>query len=409
MMSDKRANVDREVLMQELEYLREVVVGKSVSSGPSANLPFGQPDTEPLHYCAYNATRERFLGIDVEVADFLPNGLYDHLAALEPRSSMALWITPFRGISPELVHSPVDLVFLDRNYCVLETVESFPLSQSSASRSPADSLLALPAGTVAHACTVAGDQLVLCAPDKIRRRLHILQASKAGGSSGQSPASDPIGNSGDQTPSHKSLAQVIRWEDHARQAQANPLAIFEVPPEEIAPPGSRTPAEAPVMTDVTERPAELSESGRDVAKATKNWLQRWLSADPLEPRSYPREVLPEVVAYFFNGGAPVPCGVRNVSLSGMYINTNERWYLGTIVRMTLTDRRMPVSERAITVNGMVVRWGDDGVGVHFVFQKEKKARRGAPPPAEDEPLVMVTQHQFKGFVKQVKDGDDPLP
>ncbi len=423
-MSDRRANVDREVLMQEIKYLREAVGRISASEDlTAASLAYEVGDTL-LHYCAYNATRERFLGIDVDVADFRTTDLYDRMASLEPRSSMGIWITPFRGISPERVLSPIDLVFLDRNYCVLEIVESYPHSQVFELRSPADSLLALPAETIRNSGTAIGDQLVLCAPDKMRRRLQAMQKSKNDIPSSESLPSAPINKPAEDTNGRKSLAQVIRWEDHARQSQPNPLAIVEVPveaaplPEAVAPPPLQVasystiaaPAEVPAPVELVEPSMEISESGKEVARATKNWLQRWLSLEPAEPRKYPREHLPPVVAYFFNGGAPVPCDVGNVSLGGMYIQTTERWYPGTVVRMTLTDRRMPISDRCITLNGMVVRWDDEGVGVHFIFQKEQKGKRKPPPLAlmADEPLVRVMQSQLKEFVNVIKEDGTPV-
>jgi hypothetical protein len=426
-MSNRRANVDREVLMQELEYLRETVVRINAAEGPVAASPATESGEKPLHYCAYNTTRERFLGIDINVADFRTLGLYDDLATLEPRSSMGIWIAPFRGISPERILSPVDLVFLDRNYCVIEIVESYPRSQMFVLRTPADSLLALPVETIRSSGTAIGDQLVLCAPEKMRRRLQVLQKSRIEIPRSENLPLAPVDSSPDETAGRKSLAQVIRWEDHARQNQPNPLAIVEAPaeaappsePEEVAGPPIPvanystipTAIEMPAPLQMPEPEAEISESGKEVARATKNWLQRWLSLGAGEPRKYSRENLPTIVAYFFNGGAPIPCNVGNVSLGGMYIHTTERWYPGTIVRMTLTDRRMPVSDRCITLNGMVVRWDNEGVGVHFVFQKEEKRKQKTPPPnalTADEPLVRVMRSQLKDFVKAIKEDKAPL-
>ena len=67
--------------------------------------------------------------------------------------------------------------------------------------------------------------------------------------------------------------------------------------------------------------------------------------------------------------------VRDISLTGMYIVTSERWYPGTVVQVSLTDRHQPTIERSITVNARAVRWGSDGVGLEFVLDT-KKRRRG---------------------------------
>jgi hypothetical protein len=115
--------------------------------------------------------------------------------------------------------------------------------------------------------------------------------------------------------------------------------------------------------------------------------------------------MPWIVAYFFNGGPPVPNSIRDISLDGMFLYTTERWYLGTIVRVTLSDQRLPSAVRSIAVNAMAVRWAEDGVGLCFIFQKEKprnqKPRRGASPTEEDGPLVNVTRSQFKEFLERL--------
>ena len=74
------------------------------------------------------------------------------------------------------------------------------------------------------------------------------------------------------------------------------------------------------------------------------------------------------MAYFFTGAAPVAHKVRNISVSGLYVLTSERWYKGTVVRITLTDEREPTKERSITVHGIVVRYMDDGVALQFVAE-----------------------------------------
>jgi hypothetical protein len=50
--------------------------------------------------------------------------------------------------------------------------------------------------------------------------------------------------------------------------------------------------------------------------------------------------------------------------------TEERWYPGTLVLMTLqlTDAGEEATERTISVHSRAVRWGKDGVGLQFVLQ-----------------------------------------
>jgi hypothetical protein len=104
----------------------------------------------------------------------------------------------------------------------------------------------------------------------------------------------------------------------------------------------------------------------------RNWFLRLLVGEPPDPRGTSREALPGLIAYFFTGGTPVAHAVQDISESGLYIITKERWYKGTVVRITLTDRRNPIFERSITVNAKVVRWGRDGAGLEFILAGDER-------------------------------------
>jgi hypothetical protein len=135
---------------------------------------------EPKIYCAYNRTRDRFLSTHVDLIDLQSGGLSQCLAALTPDSKAALWLAPFRGISPDHATAPIDLVYLDRNHCVLAVVESFPIFRVNSSIWPTGTVLALPAQAIASSGTLAGDQLILCSPQKMRLRLNSLFAKPGG-------------------------------------------------------------------------------------------------------------------------------------------------------------------------------------------------------------------------------------
>jgi len=116
--------------------------------------------------------------------------------------------------------------------------------------------------------------------------------------------------------------------------------------------------------------------------ATKNWILRWLigtnpnenwledmlSTEVLDPRRGPRESVPGLIAYFFTGGPAVRYPIRDISASGLYLVTKVRWYEGTVVQLTLTDQERPTDEGSITVQGKVVRTGDDGVGFEMLLE-----------------------------------------
>lgn len=132
-------------------------------------------------------------------------------------------------------------------------------------------------------------------------------------------------------------------------------------------------------------------------------LHGFLFPDPADARNSNRESLSWLIAYFFTGGTPVAHLVRDVSLTGMYVFTEERWYLGTVVRMTLTDRREPTAERSLTLNATVVRWGNDGVGLQFLLHEGKGAKTGVVPTLSDS-LEPIGRRQLEQFLERIRTG-----
>ncbi len=114
----------------------------------------------------------------------------------------------------------------------------------------------------------------------------------------------------------------------------------------------------------------------------RNWLERWLFPDTSgqDKRSGARKPAPGLIAHFWTGGPPKSQPVRDISATGMYVVTEERWYLGTQIRITLTKTLEdgPPAGRSITVMATAVRWGNDGVGLEFVRNTARKTQRHEP-------------------------------
>jgi hypothetical protein len=92
--------------------------------------------------------------------------------------------------------------------------------------------------------------------------------------------------------------------------------------------------------------------------------------------------------------------VRDISPTGVYIVTDERWYPGTVVRVTLTDRHDPTADRTITVNATAVRFGNDGVGLEFVLENDDQ--RGAGINQRLERTLGVTHARVEAFLQTFK-------
>jgi len=103
-------------------------------------------------------------------------------------------------------------------------------------------------------------------------------------------------------------------------------------------------------------------------KSVISWLKSLSSSDH---RKTQRQKSPLLAVYYWNGdAAPVAHEIRDISSTGFYLLTTERWHLGTLITMTLqrTDIAYPKSdgEHYIAVLSKVVRLGEDGVGFAFV-------------------------------------------
>ena len=115
------------------------------------------------------------------------------------------------------------------------------------------------------------------------------------------------------------------------------------------------------------------------SRPPQNWLQRWWSPDA---RKAPREPAPGLAAHFWTGGPPMAHTIRDISATGLYVESQERWSPGTLIQMTLTiaNSLEPPHLRSITILARAVRLGNDGVGLEFVLQKANKVGRGQPSP-----------------------------
>lgn len=297
-------------------------------------------------YCAYNQTRECFLGLEVTAGDFSYKGLgMDGALSLNPNEG--LWLTPFRGIPDSGVTAPLDLIYLDKDCRVVDLVESFPALLSNPSRPIAESLLVLPPHSISSSETQVGDQFVLCVTEEMQRRLELLNGK--GGASGTAPG-----------------------------AVVSP----ETP---LSPRGFALTA----LDDQSgaERPAAPSASGRKRVDPIRNWFKRLWSSDA---RKAPRQPAPRLAAYYWNGSVPSAHDIRDVSSTGLYLLTEDRWYPGTLILMTLQDidDTENGAKPVISVRVRAVRWGNDGVGLQFVL-------------AEDEGVGEANKRRLKRFLERV--------
>jgi hypothetical protein len=320
--------------------------------------PKGSSSAEAEKYCAYNLTRERFVATGIEALDGSNSDWDAALHDIGLGGGRALWIAPFREIVPTSVRQPVDLIILDSDCAILNTAESFPLAGSCESSELAASVLVLPSGTLTQGAIRVGDRLVIAVSDEMKQVLQRKQLAENEPRVGIVPSRLPKTNS--------AVNPVMRTATDRAVKDESPRVIREVGADE-----TNRNSSSEVMSTFSDAPepavSPLKSTQQWKKEAPKNWFMRLLLGEPPDPRNAARNELQGLIAFFFTGGAPKGQPVRDISRSGLYVVTSERWYQGTVVRMTLTDRHNPTAERSITVNTKVVRIGSDGVGLEFIL------------------------------------------
>ncbi len=283
-------------------------------------------------YYVYNHTRESFLSLGVIVADSSMKQLKVLIENLSVKADNGLWLMPFRGMPTSRGQSSVDMIYLDEDYRVIQAIESFPNSAFEPTRRLCASGLVLAPNTIASSRTQAEDKLVICGVEEIERQLE-------------------------------------KTADHTTVAHFQPEISDQ----------SRVSRESQVIveTQTVGRTAEMQISRQRLIKkdaaeldALKNasWFIRFMRWLPTDRRKAKRHPLPGLVAYYWTGGAPQAYHIADISAGGMYLLTDERWFPGTVILMTLqrvnTDGGDP--DDYIAVQAKVTRWGNDGVGLSFV-------------------------------------------
>ncbi len=353
--------------------------------------------------CAYNQTRECFLGLEVAAADVSFAALKEQLGRLALKSGEGLWMSPFRGIPDTNMRVPLDLIYLDGDCRVIEVVESFPTFHVTDSSPHAASVLALPTHSIYSSQTQPGDQLVLCAAEEMQRRLERFSSTSSTISSVQSAVllrGKPLWSGG---------PGVVKLEDRSPTDATLRIDSEVDRSEKDAPQKDHKGKDRPRRErPKTARIYEMSLAGpvEESHRPPKSWLERWWSPDPRkapDKRRFPREASSGLAAYYWTGAAPAAHNVKDISSSGLYVVTEERWYPGTLVLMTLQKNSEGENnvEKSACVHCRAIRWGNDGVGLQFIPIDDQAARQGL-----NELVNGVNRRELEQFLARLREDND---
>ncbi|MGD0680558.1 MAG: hypothetical protein ABR990_00810 [Terracidiphilus sp.] len=324
---------------------------------------------ESRRLCAYNQTRECFLGLEVAAVDLASAELKTLIRKLALKSGEGLWMSPFRGLPDTDMRAPLDLIYLDGDCRVIEVVESFPTFHVTPMSPRAATVLALPIHSIYSSQTQSGDQLVLCLAEEMQGRLERITSASIAVGGVQSAVilrGKPLWSGG---------PGVAELEDRSSEERPKSEPTYEM---------------------------DLIEPGMKYVKPPKNWLKRWWSPDPRtapDLREAPRESPQGLAAYYWTGAAPHAHSIKDISSTGLYVVTEERWYPGTLILMTLKAAGDVENdfEHAIAVHSRAIRWGNDGVGLQFIPQDAPAARNGLNPLVNG-----VNKKELEQFLEQLR-------
>lgn len=86
-----------------------------------------------------------------------------------------------------------------------------------------------------------------------------------------------------------------------------------------------------------------------------------------ERRRAERRNSPELAAYHWKDSIPRENCVRDISSTGAYLVTKERWEPGEVISLTLQRSGPLEKENSFPIHARAVRWDDHGVAVSFVL------------------------------------------
>ncbi len=124
---------------------------------------------------------------------------------------------------------------------------------------------------------------------------------------------------------------------------------------------------------------------------TMNWLSKLFS--PGERRRASRQSSPPLLAFYWNGELPEPHAVPDISRTGMFVKTNDRWSESSMLRVTLQVQSEDPEKDGenITVQCKVVRTEEEGVGMALILAEDRKSNHAAAGS-------MATRKQLKTFL-----------
>lgn len=101
----------------------------------------------------------------------------------------------------------------------------------------------------------------------------------------------------------------------------------------------------------------------------RSWFEKTFAPEQVVHARAERREIPGLEAIHWTGSSPGLDIVKNISSTGMYLVTRERWPEGEInpIRLVYPELTDDSAEKQVTIETRTVRWGEDGMGLSFVL------------------------------------------
>lgn len=282
--------------------------------------------------CVCNETRESVVCEKANLLDTARTPFNAFIRQLSQISDVALWLNPFRGIPQMPGLTEAEVVLLDGDAVVLEYILDAHAEEIDERNHLVASALVLPASTITSAEIHTRDQLRICnAETRIEWSLDIARGYAIG-------RKCPCFR--DRSEQSNSLSRTLEVQDSIAKLRA------------------------------TNNTATQLFATAEKRKPTWNHLLEWaIGGDKnTDRRRGKRSHVPLLVAYYWAGKKPKAFSIANISPTGFYLITKDRWELGTRFLITLQRTNCDIEDydSRLSVLCKVVRSGQDGVGFELI-------------------------------------------
>ncbi|HUN86025.1 MAG TPA: hypothetical protein VMU48_16725 [Terracidiphilus sp.] len=387
---------------------------------------------EANKYCVYNRAKESTLSAGVTVIDTTLEPLKVLRVMIEGlalNSETGLWLNPLRDVPRVPRLAPFDLVYLDKDQRVIQGAELLPGIDFPDFADRPESALVLPFKTMSSSHTGPGDLLAIEVAEEpvtglaelvgqAERTPEIVQIEEEppkwrpniietpptaeppeietipDSQIDESKVAEPADTERPFFVSKAKLAEPVVEPKEPEPARVLPVqpAAKPLPPKTpvqkavpaapiakapvaqkakaVAPPKASPKPTVAIGKDAeaAEKPEAESEARVPVVLRVLRWLYPDLSP-PQNHRAAVRRPTSEMVAYQWVDGELLPLEVSDISSTGVYVKTEQRWQPGERVSLILQRKGPPEEspERQFLVDAGAVRWGHDGVGLAFIL------------------------------------------